>query len=491
LALLLLLAGLAGCTAGKTGTETSAPADDAPTGTIATRRTVVHGTNGSLLPDSAYPGALPEFTQRMVPNAVAREPMVAATHRGIYYNSLINMKTQVWGSTDLGLSWQPVLRNPVSTLVDGSGGYADPFLYADPATDRLFSAELFSTSCIVLEWSDGPGASWDWSVIGDCTANSHLHDHQSIVAAVPHAAKTVGYPDVLHYCASSYRADGHPEARCSASLDGGRTFSPLADTGLDHCTGLTGHLAASPSGTVFLPQVACHGPDKEVEAWVATSRDDGASWTPVLVDHRPARSLGGPGPPHDGAVAADAAGNVYYYYLDAAQLPRLSISRDDGLSWSPSLDVAVPGLTGCAFPSITAGDDGRIAMFCIGTTTPGGFRMADGDGARATWNAYVTMSLDALAAQPVFATTTVNAPADPLARGKPASEGSTALAAPVDAMGDFLKVTAGPDGRVLVALVDECTVACQDGGTQDSPRAGYAQAAVGVQTTGADLRAAS
>ncbi|HUR62378.1 MAG TPA: sialidase family protein [Candidatus Thermoplasmatota archaeon] len=494
LAFLLLAAGTAGCFGPGVAREATPPTvADAPSETAATRRTVVHGTDGRVLPDSAYPGELPVLGQRMIPGAQAREPMVAATHRGIYYDALVNMKTQVWGSRDQGLSWDPILRNPVANVVDGSGGYADPFLYADPATDRLYSAELFSTSCIILEWSDGPDPAWDWSIIGDCTANSHLHDHQSIVAAHPQdpMTKTTGYPNVLHYCASSYTATGAPMARCSASFDGGRTFSSLTDTGLDHCTGLTGHLAASPSGTVFLPQVACSGPGKNVTAWVALSRDDGRTWTPSLVDQRPARGLAGPGPPHDGAVAADAAGNVYYYYLDATQMPRLSISRDDGRTWAPSLDVSVPGVTGCAFPSIVAGDTGRIAMSCIGTTMAGGFRMADADGPRATWNSYVTVSQDALAAQPVFATTTANLPSDPLARGKPAAEGAVLLASPVDSMGDFLKVTADPEGRILLSLVDGCTLACSDGGTQDSPRPGYAWAAVGVQTGGTGLRAAA
>lgn len=490
-ALALLLLASAGCAQDPADTpEDPAPAV-VPTTGLADRATVVHGIDGRLRPDTAFPGDLPAFTQRMITGATAREPMVAATPDGVFYNSLHNHKTVVWRSADQGSGWAIVQRNPVPTVLDGSAGYADPFLLADPDTGRLFAADLFSTDCVLVEWSDDPaGGAWEWSFIGDCTQDTGLHDHQSIVTAHPRAVQTSGYPNVVHYCTSSRDAADARMARCMASLDGGRTFGAFVDTGMSFCSGLTGHLAAAPDGTVFLPQLACRGQGEEVEAWVAVSRDDGQSWTPVLVDRRPA-SEGGTGVGHEGAVAVDAAGNAYYYYMDDRQLPRLSVSRDGGATWSPSRGVAAPGLTGCTFPSIVAGDAGRIAMFCIGTTVAGGFGMADEIAGRATWNAYVSVTLEALAADPAFVTATVNDPADPLARGKPIGEELSveALTAPVNSMGDFLKVTLDAQGRIWTALVDECTVACSAGGTQNSPRGvGYFPAAVGVQVGGASLR---
>jgi hypothetical protein len=488
----LLLLGLAGCAEDPADAPGAPRLPDGPTTGLADRATVVHGLDGRSLADAAFPGDLPAFTQRMIPGATAREPMVAATPEGVFYNSLQNHKTIVWHTADEGSAWALVQRHPLPTVLDGSAQYADPFLLADPDTGRLFAADMFSTDCILLEWSDAPvGGTWDWSTIGDCTQDTGEHDHQSIVAAHPRTVETSGYPNVLHYCTSSFDAAGDPMARCKASLDGGRTFGAWSETGLDFCSGLTGHLAAAPDGTVFLPQLACRGQDEDVEAWVAISRDDGQTWTPVLVDHRPA-SEGGTGVGHEGAIAIDSAGNVFYYYMDDRQLPRLSVSRDGGATWSPSRDVAAPGLTGCTFPSIVAGDTGRIALFCIGTTVAGGFAMANEIAGRATWHAYVTVSLDALASDPVFVTATVNDPADPLARGKPIGEEISveALTAPVNSMGDFLKVTLDEGGRIWVALVDECTVACSDGGTQNSPRGyGYFPAAVGVQVAGASLRA--
>ena len=493
LLLLLVLAGCAGPDA-RDGPADTPPAADPSLGGLDERRTVVHGADGRLLADVAFPGDLPAFTQHMITGATAREPMVAATPDGVFYNSLFNHKTTVWHSADQGSSWAPVQRDPVPTVLDGSAGYADPFLLADPDTGRLYAADMFSTDCVILEWSDDPvGGVWEWSTIGDCLQDTGEHDHQSIVTAHARSVETSGYPNVVHYCTSSFDAAGDRMARCKASLDGGRTFGAWTEPGLAFCSGLTGHLAAAPDGTVFLPQLRCSDEDGSIEAWVAVSRDDGQTWTPVLVDRRPV-SEDGSGVGHEGAVAVDAAGNAYYYYMDDRQLPRLSISRDGGATWSPSRDVAAPGLTGCTFPSVVAGDAGRIALFCIGTTIGGGFGMADEVAGRAEWHAYVTVTLDALAGEPVFVTTTVNDPADPLARGKPIGEEISveALTAPVNSMGDFLKVTLDAQGRIWTALVDECTVACSDGGTQNSPRGyGYFPAAVGVQVGGTSLRAAS
>lgn len=481
-----LFLGFAGCLGD--GRDAGGPPATDPPETLPGGRTVVHGPAGLRLPDASFAGELPSFVQRMVSVTTAREPMVAATPHGVYYNGLNQHRTQVWRTLDDGSSWSLVPRHAAAMLIDGAQTYADPFLYADADTGRLYAANMQSTSCILIEWTDD-GASWDWSLLGDCTARSGEHDHQSIVTAAPRVVQTQGYPNVLHYCASSIDATDARQARCTTSLDGGQTFGQLVDTGMDHCSGLTGHLAAAPNGTVFLPQLACTGGDTDVEAWVAITRDDGQSWEQVLVDRRASSGDGGVG--HEGAVAVDDAGNAYYYYMDDRDLPRLSVSRDDGRTWTPSFDVAPPGLTGCTFPSIVAGASGRIAMFCIGTTVPGGFGMADTDAGSATWDAFVTVSLEAFAVDPVFASTTVNDPADPLARGKPGSEEISveALTAPVNSMGDFLKITVDGEGRLWTALVDECTTLCRDGGTQNSPRGyGYFPGAVGVQVGGARLR---
>jgi hypothetical protein len=202
-------------------------------------------------------------------------------------------------------------------------------------------------------------------------------------------------------------------------------------------------------------------------------------------------------------MAMDRAGNLYYLWLDAqgdftgGTTPMLSISTDGGETWSASVDVGVPGLTAAKYPSIVAGDDGRIALFYVGSDIEGGFAATDEQMHAARWDAYISFSIDALADEPVFATAMVNPADDPLRRGSCRERCETGpQACYVDCsiagtgtvgMFDYLQLALDPtSGTVAASLVDLCTNLCATaGGTADDPWSFIG--AVGVQIQGPSL----
>jgi hypothetical protein len=97
------------------------------------------------------------------------------------------------------------------------------------------------------------------------------------------------------------------------------------------------------------------------------------------------------------------------------------------------------------------------------------------DYSNTTWNAYVTLSLDAGSGSPTYWTVTINDPADPLVRG-------VCPEVRCGAGHDFFDIRIGPDGSAWVALGDSCVDAC----VQDPSAAGGNLALVG-RVVGFDL----
>jgi hypothetical protein len=453
--------------------------DPAPIEDARTLRTVVHGQAGLILNATDYPGDLPVITQRYVASRGSGEPTIAVNSRGAALYPSIEFdaaggalaRTELYLSKDDGVTWTEV--TPSLASQDFPPQSLDPYVYADPATDRLFSIDLY-VGCSWLYWSDDDGATWSSNPVA---CGIPVNDHQTLFSGPPTvlpAAPT--YASVLYYCVNQVA-----DAICAHSLDGGLTWSPgtmvfpgaepYGEAGYRVCGGLHGHGHASEAdGIVYLPKGHCG------EAWVGVSRDNGVTWSRVLVD----ASVGIDG--HEAIVATDSEGNAYYFFLDDDTYPHLSISRDQGASWSVPLNVSAPGVTAAKFPTIVAGDEGRIAFLYIGSTVEGGFDAEDAVMDEATWHAYVGFSLNALDAEPVFATTMANALEDPLKRGSCNGR--------CQGMYDFMDITINPaTGQVWAALVDLCNDACAGpDGTADDPIT--SRGAVGVQTGGTLLRAA-
>jgi hypothetical protein len=134
-------------------------------------------------------------------------------------------------------------------------------------------------------------------------------------------------------------------------------------------------------------------------------------------------------------------------------LPFLSVSRDHGQTWSTPVVFAPPGVHEVNFPTIVAGDPGRIAVLFPGSES------SDRDDPARPWNIYVVVSVNALDADPTFTWTTANDPGDPVHRGGcgpgrcEAEDGGS--------MFDFLDIQVSPaDGMFWGTASDTCIGEC-------------------------------
>ena len=365
--------------------------------------------------------------------------------------------TLVMRSKDKGASWQAVSPPLVSNLPDSEDDPTfppfslDPYVYVDavganPAsrTGRVFSIDLDAACGANAIFSDDEGSTWTQVPLFAC--NEPANDHQTVVTAPPPpGVATAGYPSMLYFC---YNQVG--DATCSRSNNGGLSFTPTtpAFPGVDPgsagslCGSLTGHLAADSQGRIFLPKGHCGLP------WVAVSSDAGNTWTRVNITKATKMD------DHEVTLAVDTADNVYAVWQDGTfRLPFLSVSRDHGMSWSAPRMIAPPGVHEVNFPTITAGDPGRI-----GVLFPGSESKDFSDPGR-PWNLYVVVSVNAMDQNPVFTWTVANPKNDPVHRGDCGP--GRCDAADGGSMFDFLDIVASPvDGILWGTASDTCTGDC-------------------------------
>jgi hypothetical protein len=362
-------------------------------------------------------------------------------------------RTLVMRSTDKGRTWQAVSPDLTSNLPADEETLTfppttlDPMVYVDPIgpnqatrTGRVFSVDLDAACGANTIFSDDQGAHWTSVPLFAC--DTPVNDHQTVITAPPPAGfPTVGYPSMMYFCFNRVA-----DSSCNRSNNGGLAFVPTespAFLGDDPaaggaCGGLTGHLAADSKGRIFLPKGHCGDP------WVAISTDAGTNWTRVkIAGHVPMSD-------HEVSLAVDTKDNIYAVWQDGVfRLPFLSFSTDHGLHWSTPVMIAPPPVREVNFPTIIAGDPGRIALLFPGTENP------DTSSSTRPWNAYVLVSTNALAAQPTFIWTLANDPKDPVHRG--ACGPGRCEAQDGGSMFDFLDIQTSPaDGAFWGAVSDTC-----------------------------------
>jgi len=374
----------------------------------------------------------------------AAEPTLGVDRSGaIFYAAAAfdgingNAKTTVLRSTDGGLTWQNVSPSVANTQT--MPFTLDPYLYVDPI-GRVYTVDSLLVGGDYLSFSDDQGASWTTSAV----VIPGVNDHQTFCTGVTPIGNQAllpidpSFPKICYYCVNQVA-----DSWCARSLDGGRTFAQTATPaylGVDpaaggFCGGLHGHVKADPQGRIFLPKSHCGYP------WLAISDNGGDIWTRVELSTQ----IGAAGDP---ALASDTAGNLYYVWWDwIHHLPYLSISRDHGATWTTPLMFSPPGVFEVNFPTITAGDPGKIAITFPGTTVNN-----QSDYTR-PWNSYVVVSTNALSSNPVFLSNIANDPNDPIYRGW--CDGRCG------GMFDFLDIEVSPkDGTAWASAVDTCTGDC-------------------------------
>jgi hypothetical protein len=379
-------------------------------------------------------------------------------------------------SRDDGRTWE--VLDPLVKGVPDDTRTADPLIWVDPVTGRVFNFD-YVPPCSAISISSDGGDTFTQGV-----ACNHF-DHQTMFTGPPpkDGARPTGYPNVVYYCAidggasvAAYGATG-----CSRSLDGGLTYLRTAtlpyvtdytrqeggSLGIPgFCYGATGHGRVGPDGTVYLPRGMCGTPT------LAISRDEGDTWEHVEIGKELGMEIGltsGIGiEEHEARVAIDPSGRVYYLWVARDHLPYLAVSRDGGKTFGTPMMVAPPGVQEAMLPTIAAGDDGRIAFaylatrnspggpFCVRTapdgcvTQDGSYGKTEAEYEKTTWDGYIGMSLDADAADPTFLTAPVNDPRDPLSRGYC---GGIAC----EPTHEFHDVVIAPDGTPWASFVDGVT----------------------------------
>lgn len=438
---------LAGFVAGCVGHAPAVPAPTTLLGTLTSvasygcdpgRLAVAHEAGGKEVPrDAAYRPCVSKTLWN------GREPTLGISAKGTiyYYPAMVGDNASPTGvavSKDRGASWS--LSLPTAAGQSTHPLTLDPYFYLDPTTGRAFADDLLP-QCSTLSWSDDEGATWSNSLSG-CLEE----DHQTIFAGVPVTSTTRGYPNVLYECAinGGLGSGTSTVTTCQRSLDGGLTWLPpgepayMTPVGANPCDGAAGHGKTDLKGTVYLPRGFCGVP------MLALSHDEGMTWTRLRVS-----DLGFTPEGHDAGVGVDPAGNVYYFWIAGDRLPYLTMSRDGGTTWSKPLMVAAPGVNEASLPELIVGGVGKLAFVYMGTTNGPGAPFT-GDYAKATWNAYIGLTLDALADRPTFYSAAVNDPEnDPFVVG-------TCSAGRCQGVQDFLDIRIGPDGTPWAALVDDC-----------------------------------
>ena len=374
-------------------------------------------------------------------------------------------------STDEGATWQALIPT-----ADGGGvhGRVQPFFYLDPSTNRMFFATSHTGGGFDLSWSADLGATWNYELI-----STDAQDWIKIFAGPAATTAPSGYTNVLYTSAPSPIST--PSGGITAppnhqtiykSLDGGATWQSVGGTSLtlNPSAEVTAGLASAsicPSSELVIFGDGVVGSDGTVyigyrmctELAVAISKDEGTTWTSVVVPGSVLPTFASPLSPlgtqnllASEPIAVDSSGNLYAVWNDANGLVHLSVSTDHGSTWSSAgtggaAVASAPGVVKTVLSAVGVKAPGTISIAYFGST--------DGK----TFSGYVAESTNALAATPVFWSTTVNDPSEPFfADGFDNDYKGSLTGGDLD---EFVQVKYAPSGDVWVSFLKEMCPALQ------------------------------
>lgn len=451
---------------------------------------VAHDGNRTLLDDHDLAGSEeePAYVQQLLPGG-GGEPNIGVTSEGNLFVTTLE-KTQ--RSTDKGRTWETVyeFEPPGRPVTEDVYRTADPMLWVDPDTDRIFTDHMHPASapaspwpvCTYLSWSDDEGDTWTERPLSCGTPGL---DHPKIVTAPPgpdvpsQATLQAAYPNVVYLCVNKFQFG----TWCSTSLDGGASFAydREAAPAHDECGAINGHPHPFPDGTLAVPLGSFGSCERPVG--VAVTTDNGLTWEVRRCDTELAQTEIDP----DITVTPD--GTAYMLFRGDDQRVHLARTTDK-FQTCDVFDVSPPDHTLNVFTAITSGDDGRIAMSYLGTDDEQ-YRGATPSNASGgtEWHLHVTTSIDAGSEEPTFLTNQVTPEDDPVQLGCVWLRGGGGGPQDCRNLLDFIDASHDEEGRVFVAFTDGCIPrnGCaqnpDDHGLQSRGR----QVAVAVQTEGVSL----
>jgi len=384
----------------------------------------------------------------------------------------------------------------------------DAILFTDHVTGRTFDSQLSGTTSL-MAYTDNDGGSWHPSQGGGIASGV---DHQTVgggpfakCALPPTSPPTLpptippttptpptppsancavlnargpisqnplgAYPNAVYYASQDIGT-----AQMALSKDGGISFElahPMYN--LTQCGGLHGHVKVGPTGKVFMPNKNCTGTQGLV-----VSQDNGLTFTVNPV-------TGSTPGVSDPSVGVGAGGRVYFGYTDGFGHPKITVSDDDGVTWSASQDVGFPfAIVNSAFPEVVAGDNNRAAFFFLGTPQSGAGTGDDTGGAfNGVWHGYIATTIDGGAHWETVDAT----PNDAVQLGVVCTAGTTCPSGTRNLL-DFNDITIDKVGRVYAVYTAGCiTDACRLAGTIST--ADHTKAANSKSTTQTIIRQAT
>ena len=385
-------------------------------------------------PSASADMGTPTFTQWAAPTGLAGatdagEPSLGVNGKSgaLMYQSYTNTYRVTPKPADGTATWVNV--TPRSSVLN-----LDPILATDRTTGRTYAGGL-DGECSILSSTDDDGATWN--PVGNACAG--VLDHETIGSGAWKGTAPLGATAdrAVYYCAQN-SLDA-----CATSATGGLTFGPpVVVTGA--CRSLHGHVKVSADGTAYLPNANCGG-----VAGGAITTDNGGSWTSYTISgsSKPASGF-------DPSVATTPDNTLYEAWQGKDNHPMVALSGTHGSTWSTPVDLSstVVGLPilNSTYQAVTAGDNGRVAVAFLGSTT-GGNAFAAGWGG--VWDLYVSYTYDGGTTWSTVKTTT-----DPVQRGYLCAGGTTCTAG--RNLLDFMDAGTTKDGRVVVGYADGCIAAC-------------------------------
>ena len=334
--------------------------------------------------------------------------------------------THIIKGTNYGQEWEDV--GPFNQIFPTTGQVPssnDPYVYVDKWTDRVVKFDMHALTAMFVEYSDDDGSTW--SIPLSAEGYYSPQDHQSI-ASMPDV-NGIGFHDTVYvFCINTGASAVGPQ--CSRSLNGGLTWDiqrPGYPIGTSQCSGLHGHVAGGSDGSVYRGNPSCDGPA------VYRSLDGGYTWTEHTITTEIGMQQGWHS--HEVAVAVDEAGNVHASWISTDEMPWYAYSRDQGDTWSEPMMIAAPGVNRTGFPTIFAGDEGRVALGYIGLQS-----------GHAGWNGYMAVMTDAFSEFPLITSVSVNLFEDPLDITEDCGD------VRCGGFGDFIDIEIDDEGRPWIAL---------------------------------------